>query len=546
MTQKHPDGTVQIQQPDGTITEKHPDGTTQVQQPDGSYRKVFSDGQGFEFDAQSGKATRRSTDGFAVQVLYDENSSTAPTAGSGLAAAKMLKVNAMDKDKGARDSSIVSPRVMFRRNSGCLFERKGISLRAMLWLADLADEHQTQKVSSTATGKTNTPPVQSSATTQDVCDVILKATAAQKCSWVQWLASSSERSLRDVGLSLKDVGVATVFVSHAWRYQFRSVMLHAVESQHGKPASQEEPQDGEDYYWIDVATVNQHLAGAYPQDWWSNTFRTGIGVIGKTVLVLSPWNDPIPLKRSWCLWEILNSCEEKVAFEIVIPPSEKRAFKQSLVTKWSEVVETMTKVDIENAQAWRPDDQTMIASAVRRTKGGFAGLNTRVKNMLRTWLADTGCEQLALTLAKREKGEDWGRPDEEALSLHLQQVGRLLIEQGKAEKAVTYLRQSVQLVRELTGEDSERFAKACHFLAWALRQQDNVEEATIFAKQSHAALSKLKGPRNADTESAAMNLWMLQAEASAQSIRLPVSMIAPEVFLILSLLSFPHSFCFKL
>jgi hypothetical protein len=27
--------------------------------------------------------------------------------------------------------------------------------------------------------------------------------------------------------------------------------------------------------------------------------------IGRTALVLFPFHDPIPLKRSWCLWEII-------------------------------------------------------------------------------------------------------------------------------------------------------------------------------------------------------------------------------------------------
>jgi len=528
--QTNPDGVVISMDPDGTITQKSTDGTTTVQQQDGSYRKVYPDGQGFEFDAQSGKTTRRSSDGFAVQVLYNESAAPTPASpvGSGLAAAKMLKDKADLVSQSKPGSHLVpangsnTKQVVFRRNSGCIFERKGISLRAIAWLADLADENKKQSVAAQGT-----PDSSDLATTQDVCDAILKVTAAQKCSWVQWIASSSPDALKDIGLSHKDVGAATVFVSHAWRYTFRETMLSAVESLQGQRDSEEDPHNKE-YYWIDVATVNQHYAGSYPQDWWSNTFATGIGVIGKTLLVLSPWNDPIPLKRSWCLWEILNSCEENIKFDIVIPPNEKKAFAQSLVAKWSQVVETMTRVDIENAQAWRPDDQIMIANAVRATSGGFTGLNTRVKDMLRTWLADAGCEQISLREIKQEEGVHWERADDEALAVLRQQVGRLLMEQGKAELAESYLRKSVETVRKLTGEDSERFAKACHFLTWALRQQGKVKEAAEVAEKSHAIMLKMKGPKDPDTEASEMNLWMLRADVCTRNVRLPPHMISIE------------------
>ena len=36
-----------------------------------------------------------------------------------------------------------------------------------------------------------------------------------------------------------------------------------------------------------------------PQDYFYTEFKTGIESIGSTVLVLLPWRDPIPLKRSW-------------------------------------------------------------------------------------------------------------------------------------------------------------------------------------------------------------------------------------------------------
>jgi len=45
--------------------------------------------------------------------------------------------------------------------------------------------------------------------------------------------------------------------------------------------------------------------------------------IGRTVLVLSPWNDPIPLTRAWCLYEMFSTLSAPdVRFDIVLPDSE--------------------------------------------------------------------------------------------------------------------------------------------------------------------------------------------------------------------------------
>ena len=90
------------------------------------------------------------------------------------------------------------------------------------------------------------------------------------------------------------VAPATRFVSHAWAYPFAD-LLAALEArpEAGTPLP---------YYWLDMLTCNQHATLAdVPSDWWSNAFRDSVASIGLTVLVLQPWNAPVPLTRSWCL-----------------------------------------------------------------------------------------------------------------------------------------------------------------------------------------------------------------------------------------------------
>merc|ERR1711937_638443 len=92
---------------------------------------------------------------------------------------------------------------------------------------------------------------------------------------------------------------ATHFVSHAWRYVFPifvAAVKHWVET---TGISQDAA-----YFWVDAFVVNQHQAQNFPQEWWSTRFMQAIGAIGNTVLVLEPWDNPVPFQRAWVVWEM--------------------------------------------------------------------------------------------------------------------------------------------------------------------------------------------------------------------------------------------------
>jgi hypothetical protein len=46
-------------------------------------------------------------------------------------------------------------------------------------------------------------------------------------------------------------------------------------------------------------TNNQHQATSHPFEWWCTTFRESIKAIGSVLLVMTPWDNPIPLTRVW-------------------------------------------------------------------------------------------------------------------------------------------------------------------------------------------------------------------------------------------------------
>ena len=46
--------------------------------------------------------------------------------------------------------------------------------------------------------------------------------------------------------------------------------------------------------------------------------------MGSTILVSLPWEDPIPLKRVWVIWEIFCTNQMGARFDIAMPGPELR------------------------------------------------------------------------------------------------------------------------------------------------------------------------------------------------------------------------------
>jgi tetratricopeptide (TPR) repeat protein len=264
----------------------------------------------------------------------------------------------------------------------------------------------------------------------------------------------------------------TVFVSHAWRYKF-SELISAISSfdrSHQKDlplfgagavagSAEDEEQDfqvihdpksldlsltgggggnGSDFaeqsnsYWIDVCVNNQWEAPKLPYEWWSSTFLTAIGKIGHTCLVLSPWDDPIPLKRAWCLWEIVCTKTTHSQFTVQFSPSERIKFQHVLRMNFEYIMKAISCIDLESSEAWNPADREMIFDVVRRLDGGFQAVNMILFDVLREWLSESGKD--AIDFSENIYYYDSYEKMKNNLYL-MNNVGQLMKEQGKYEEA---------------------------------------------------------------------------------------------------------------
>jgi hypothetical protein len=166
------------------------------------------------------------------------------------------------------------------------------------------------------------------------------------------------------------VGKPTHFLSHAWLYKILNVVGALEEFEASQPEGSPEV-----FWWFDCFAIDEHATQALPQEWWSTTFKEAIQMMGHTVMLLSPWDAPTPLRRAWCLWELHCTVETNSEFSICLGPADKKAFEAALLADSGAVLKALSKVDVRTAEAGDKKDLEMIMVAVDAAPGGAERLN---------------------------------------------------------------------------------------------------------------------------------------------------------------------------
>lgn len=330
--------------------------------------------------------------------------------------------------------------------------------------------------------------IESMTTDQVVTKWVKPATEAD--SGASWCAQNERAGF---------VGVADTFVSHAWAYPFLEV-VDALECWEAETMEHIGA-----VYWFDAFANCQHTAPARSHDWWSNVFKQAIKAIGRVVLVLQT-DDPIPLTRSWCLWEIACATEAGVAFDVALSAASVTRLREMLMHDSDSLLCRLSSIDLRLAQARAVSDRESINVAVEAGPG-FDAVNATVVSLLRSWIL-----RRAEVLAQAEPdGEDkprllccvahWlticGRP-EDALPL-LRGALQVVIEKHGFEAGVTLQCRS-RLAIASAGMDSE---SACD---WELSELRDIAAA----KQTH----KDFGPSHPSTLRSLYELYNLEARLS--------------------------------
>jgi hypothetical protein len=178
------------------------------------------------------------------------------------------------------------------------------------------------------------------------------------------------------------VAPPNVFVCYSWEYDMElilavldNVALKAL------PAPT--------YFWMDMLTVNFHEVdqGPHPTEFWCKVLNPPLCAVDKVVVICSPWDNPLPLKRLWCLWEIFEATQAGIPIEFHLPPREIRSLFDCVRRKGFESLDEVgNRLDVRKAETSIPQDKAQILEDITHRVGGVQVFMEKLRSMYLTSL----------------------------------------------------------------------------------------------------------------------------------------------------------------
>ena len=342
------------------------------------------------------------------------------------------------------------------------------------------------------------------------------------------------------------IGRPTHFFSHAWLQRFLGNVSALQRFVQSRP-----PNEPAAFFWYDCFAIDQHEC-QYPDpdkpkkssEWWADTFLKAIGQIGHTVMMLSPWDNPVPLTRAWCLWELYCTWQVGANFSVCLGTDQMESFHSALQEDLDRVLSAVGAIDAEQAEAGNPADKERIFDAILRLlPRGFLDLNNQVKLRLREWTYEVGLAQLdgmspidrlssrliddltqyfsmqgqyeraepLLIEAVLGRRSAFGDQDARTLS-SISSLGALYSDRGKHDQGEPLLREALAARRATLGDDHSDTLKSLNALALLLFERGEYSQAEPMYEEALAAHRRISTDLHPDTLTALNNLGLMYIE----------------------------------
>ena len=395
-------------------------------------------------------------------------------------------------------------------------------------------------------------------TTKEVVrEVIMPLTALERCSFVDLLYDREKslkaaghvmtkkteeyRGIKDKTARKKSYGIAkkisvpnypigrkykaNVFVCHGWNNKFVD-LVEALESFQAQETEGDfKTTDQVLYFWMDVFCINQWkpIVGngrCPPPIWFQTTFPEFMKTINWTVVVLMPWNKPVALHRTWCLYEIVVTMQNKGRVSMQFSKERHPLFLGMLEHHYDRaraVIDGMDiNVDYSAARSTEAQEAIFETVFTRLDHGSMFAVNNLVSRALHTWSRAKTLHKLEIQFSSlRLKGESlrkknkssWTKlvrsslfcnafgcveafdkeehiKDNDVAMLSLAQfIGRLYMEQEQYEQAEEYYKVAMQGSEKICGPNSPSTMILLGNIAVVFKKKGDMKEAeTMFQR----------------------------------------------------------------
>lgn len=225
-------------------------------------------------------------------------------------------------------------------------EAMGVTLEALLLLKARANELAAHRALTRrrwgwlSRGRTD------ALTTGDVYrEIILPATESKQCAYADLLPAAWK-------------GRANTYLIHPWMGSFAD-LVDAVEDAAVEGG----------VFWIDILMVNQHTSRMRDFHWWAATFRDRIVTVRRSLVVLSPWANPLPWKRASCLYEMFVTIAIGGELLVHMPRAEAAAMRAEWTLGADAMRSALARISFSSATTYSPLTHHHIQRDVKESYG---------------------------------------------------------------------------------------------------------------------------------------------------------------------------------
>ena len=181
------------------------------------------------------------------------------------------------------------------------------------------------------------------------------------------------------------IASANVYVIHSWQNSCKMV-INEINKYASEKAEKEGFNKEDFYFFFDLVVNNHHKPGNCPQGWWANDCQSTIEQIGRTVIILDPWDKPTAISRCWCLYEIYISkmADVETSFRF---KADWDLIRFKILTNPKEFFKILSKVNVEKASSYLAADKDDILTAIQE-RVGFEKFDSVIQHFLGQYLME--------------------------------------------------------------------------------------------------------------------------------------------------------------
>ncbi|KAJ3041315.1 Kinesin light chain 3 [Rhizophlyctis rosea] len=309
-------------------------------------------------------------------------------------------------------------------------------------------------------------------------DALLNLTTEQVCQrFIIPKSVASESFCNQLALHISHVTApARWFISHTWQYLFLDTVDALFLFFEKRTPSEPDP-----VIWIDIFSLPQVGREKMEVEWLRTVFCNSIATMGNLISVLSPWDKPIALTRTWCLYEVFTGGTVNANVHFAMPPHDMRTFQSELLKhpdRCRRTIFMLSGLRLMESNATKEDDRKAIEEVVDHYE-----LDSIILDLYVKWTA-----QVLLSLISIAESSG----DELDLARLLRNLGKLHL-----GGLIDYDQIDIDPAMEVDGVDVQMQELRLHFSPKGVRI--NREGATSPISRSLEIRERVLGPHHPET-----------------------------------------------